>query len=256
MTRAVLAAQSGWGKSWMTQWWTEDNIGSVDVVVVLDYKDEYRGLAKAGFSAWAGVGNREASLSTEGWRQFLEENGSVVLARAVDNETWQEVAGRVAKAARSLDAVVLIVVDEAHFLVPQRGSYPDALKGVATTGRGESVSSMWVSQRLTEMDETVLAQANTRVLGGFTSDADIGKVSRIVDYQAEVHNPQLSNVGVTTEIDRENQPVQKFVDDGSTVGSEWIYSTSSGERRRIDTRQLTMQSTHFGAEGHTLSTPG
>ncbi|MFU1780712.1 hypothetical protein ACM16X_04960 [Haloarcula japonica] len=46
----LLAAQSGWGKSFKAQHVMEENIPEYDHVVVLDFKDEYRGLAKAGLA--------------------------------------------------------------------------------------------------------------------------------------------------------------------------------------------------------------
>lgn len=259
MTRALLAAQSGWGKSYLCQWWTEDNLPDFPYLVVLDYKDEYRGLAKAGLAKWAGVGAAEASMDAEAWRSFLESNERVILARAVRDDQWRDVCGAIARAARSLDGEALVVVDEAHFVAPQRGSYPDAVKGLATTGRGEGVASQWVTQRLSEIDETVTAQCDTRLLGGFSSDADLSKIGGIVDYPYQVHNPQVDRVGHLPDelcADGEPLPVRKFVDNGKTVGSEWIYSTSAGDTRRINTRSLTMQSTHYSPDGTNLSVPG
>jgi len=40
------------------------------------------------------------------------------------------------------------------------------------------------------------------------------------------------------------------------VGSEWIYSDDDGDRRRIDSRTLSMGSDHHGPEGLDLSKPG
>lgn len=257
MTRAVLAAQAGWGKSWLTQWWAEDNLDAYDHLVVADYKDEYRGLVKADLAAWMGIGETEAQLSAAGWRNLFETEGNLVLARAVTDETWRKTIATVYQAARSLDGSVLIVIDEAHFIAPQRQGYPDAIKSIATTGRGEGVSSMWVTQRLTEIDETVLAQANARLLGGFTSDRDLSKVGGIVDYPKDVHNPQHDRVAVPDAIDRDGRPVEAFTDaEGRTIGSEWIYSTTGGDRRRINSRDLSMTSTHYGAQGNQLTTPG
>jgi len=259
MTRALLAGQSGWGKSWMCQWWTEDNLADFDGLVVLDYKDEYRGLAKADLALWAGVGAREASMSASAWRSFLTENTHVLLARGVRDDHWRECCGAVARAARSLDGDVLVVVDEAHFVAPQGPAYPDEIRGLATTGRGEGVASVWVTQRLSEIDETVISQCDTRMLGGFTSDADLSKIGAITDYPSDIHNPQIGQVThlpADLEADDGPVPVRHFEENGHTVGSEWIYSTTAGETRRVDSRHLSMSSTHYGPEGTSLSVPG
>ncbi|MFD1588710.1 ATP-binding protein [Halorientalis brevis] len=256
MSRALLAGQSGWGKSWLAQQYAEENYESHDRVVLWDYKDEYRGFIKSGFSSWVGLSDTEL-LSVDGWKRMLETNKSLVVARAVDDEAWREQLANFAAAARSINKSVLLLIDEAHFLAPQRFGYPDDIRGLATTGRGERVTSLWVTQRLSELDETVIAQADIRILGGFTSDSDLAKIGRTVDYNEEVHNPLVNNVTVPSEIDRNGKPVTRFVDDGgSLTGSEWIYSTTDGDRRRVNSGNLTMQSTHYSPEGNELKPLG
>ncbi len=261
----LLAAQSGWGKSAKAQNVMEENVPEYDRMVVLDFKDEYRGLVKADLAQWYIVGPDEASWSSEKWAAFLKQNPKVVLARhRLNAETWKDVAARIIAAARHLGDI-LIVVDEAHFVAPQKKKVPDATVGLATTGRGEGASSIWVSQRLSEMEETVIAQCQARLLGGFESSADLGKVSKIVEYPQDLHNPQaglVSHVPNDLQTDPEDEnsggatkPLRKFEDDeGNTVGSEWIYSDNSGERRRIDTRGMfdDMRSTHYGAQGKNI----
>jgi hypothetical protein len=259
MTRALVAGKSGWGKSWLCQWWTEDNTPNYDRLLVLDYKDEYRGLVKAGLATWGMAGPKELDVDAHAWRSVLEQNTALVVARhRLQTEQWRDVCSEMIRAARSLDGSCLVVVDEAHFVAPQSKGYPDAIEGLATTGRGERVSSMWVTQRLARLDETALAQMTVRMLGGFSSDADLGKVQRIIDYNVDVHNPQLSTVrGLPEKLNADHSgPVRKYTENGSTVGSEWVYSTDDGELRRIDSRELEMQSTHYGPEGEDLSTPG
>lgn len=258
MSRALVAAKSGHGKSWFVQQRVESELPNYPVVVVLDYKDEYRGLVKSDMAQWAGVGSREASMSAEQWRAFLDQNQRVVVARAVDDDAWREVCGRVARAVRSMEQDALVVMDESHFVAPQRQSYPEAVQGLATTGRGEGVSSMWVTQRLSKLDETVVAQADIRILGGFTSENDLNKISGTLPYPVEVHNMTLA----PSEVPRTpggivDPPVSVFNDSsGSMVGSEWVWSDDSGAVEWVDTRDLSMESTHYSPEGNTLSVPG
>lgn len=258
----LLAAKSGWGKSWYTQAWTEANTEEYDRLAVLDFKDEYRGLVKAGLAKHFIVGPREAeAFGVQEWKQFLQQNPRVVLCRHnLDEETWREdVADPVAKANRQLAGSSLTVIDEAHFVAPQRGSVPDGVKGLATTGRGEDASSLWVTQRLTEMDETVLAQMMFTILGGFTSSGDLSKVRSIIEYTADVHNPTLDAVDTLPDallVEGEAVPLRKFTDDaGDTVGSEWVFADESGHVERKDTRNVAMQTTHYGAQGQHLTDP-
>lgn len=260
MTHALLAAKSGWGKSWLAQLYIEANLGSVDYVVVLDFCDEYRGLAKAGLMKWMGVGDREAQVVADGWRELLESNGKLILARqGLRTEEWQAIATEVAEAARSLDGTVLIVMDEVHFLAPQSGKTPAEIEGVATTGRGEGVSSLWITQRLAKLDETVIAQMMLFVLGGFRSSADRDKIEGYIEYNVDVHDVtkrHVKRLPDELEVDGEGIAVRKLEDDeGNTLGSEWVRSDDAGHVERVDTREKSMQSTHYGSEGHTLENP-
>lgn len=249
---------SGWGKSFKAQHVMEQNLPEYDHVVVLDYKDEYRGLVKAGLASWWIAGPREREWSRSTWHEFLAANERVVLARhdRLDVDAWQDLAAAVIAAARRLGDV-LVVIDEAHFVAPQTGSVPSAIEGLATTGRGEGASSIWVTQRLSKAEETVLAQCQARLLGAFESTGDLSKVDGITEYPTDLHNPQVETVGgaVATDLlpDERDRPqsLQKHVADGSTVGSEWIYSDNTGTRERRNTRGVAseMETTHYGPEG-------
>lgn len=279
----LLAGKTGWGKSRECQRHTEtnagrpgetgetDDSGPYDHVLVLDYKDEYRGLVSPQHGpryayAWK-AGERELDhFETEHYRQLLVENGNVVLARhRLTDDEWRDLAADAVTAARNLaneeNVAVLVVIDEAHFVAPQREGYPKPLKGLATTGRGEGASAMWVSQRLAEMDETVLAQCEGRFLGGFGSDADLGKVEKVVEYPSDLHRAGGANVPLetvpdplavdVTEADTV-PPVRKWEENGSVVGSEWVYSGEDGTLRRINSGDYDLETEHVGAEGHDI----
>lgn len=262
MSRRLLAAMSGWGKSFHAQAIMEASIFAFAYVAVLDFKDEYRGLVKAGLASHYIVGPAELSWSVGTWRQFFEANGAVVLARhELKPEEWQTVAARVTSALRKLapeSEGSLVVVDEAHFVAPQQGNVPEAIEGLATTGRGEGASSMWVTQRLAKLEETVVSQCDEKLVGGFESKNDRNKIDP--EYPQDVHNPVASNLPPLPEEiqtnDGENLPLRKFEDgDGNTVGSEWIYSDNSGEKERRDTRGMEMETTHYGPEGNPIHDP-
>lgn len=255
----LLAAQSGWGKSFFAQGWIESNVPEFDRTVILDYKDEFRGLVKEGLASHLLVGPREKHLTTEQWGDVIESNDRLVLARhSINADEWRECCDRIVSALRSRSGTGLVAVDEAHFVTPEGGSIPTALKGLATTGRGEGMASVWITQRLTEMSETIIAQCGAKILGGFGSDRDLKKLSGYVEYPEEVHNPQYGTVrGLPPELEASDGPhsVRKFEEGGDTVGSEWIYSDESGEQRRLDTRGMAMKSTHYGAQGKNLEMP-
>lgn len=259
----LMGAKSGWGKSRETQVWAEENIRGTtfDGVVILDYCDEFRGLVKAGLADWWGAGDVEAAWSADEWRAVINDNPNLVVAKhdQMDAETWREqVCQPVVAACRQLGDI-LIIIDEAHFVVPQDGTIPDAISGLGTTGRGEGASSILVTQRMQMVDEDFVSQLTAWMLGGFGSDTDRNKLGGIVDgYPVEVHNPTADRVGNLPEelyVDGEALPVRKFKKNDQTIGSEWIYSNEAGELARYDTRHSTMESTHFGQSGNAIERP-
>lgn len=260
----LIAAQSGWGKGYYTQKLCESNIPEYDTAIVMDYADEYRGLVEAGVAEWWIGGSLERTWSAADWGDFLDANPHVVIARH-DNlsaDGWQQLAATIAEHIRSREGSVLFVVDEAHFVVPQRQGFPTVLAELATTGRGEQVSYVVVSQRLSEVEKTVTTQMQSRLLGGFDGD-DISRVASVVDgYPAELHNPQASPAAsrIPTDLlpDDRDAPtsVQRHTDDaGHTIGSEWIYSDNSGDRARKDTRGVELAAPHYSPEGAALEIP-
>ncbi|GAB3318498.1 hypothetical protein [Haloplanus salinarum] len=82
-------------------------------------------------------------------------------------------------------------VDGAYLVAPQDVKLPEAIKLLATTGRGK-VPSIRITQRLQEIDEAVISRNNANLLGGFGSDRDRGKLD--AEYPVEVHNPEADQV--------------------------------------------------------------
>jgi len=262
----ALLAKSGWGKSWMTQALLERNIPEYQATVVMDMKDEYRGLVKAGLLNHLIVGPHEAQWSVQEWVDVLERNPKVVLAKldTMGLDTWLEVCNRVAGAVRTLQRTQFVVIEEAHFVAPQTGAIPPEIEHLATTGRGEGTSTVVVSQRPAKVDETVLAQCMFRLIGGFESDRDLKKVEGITEYPVDLHNPQAGEVsGVPEELQPDDAgagglapSLRKFENDqGNTIGSEWVYSDDSGNRKRVDSRYRRMESTHHGQDGKDVLLP-
>lgn len=260
MSRRLIAAMSGWGKSYHAQAIMENSIPAFDYAAVLDFKDEYRGLVEGGIASHLIVGPNEQRWTRETWREFFEQNGAVVLARhRLSPEQWREVSARVVGALRELareNGSALIAVDEAHFVAPQRGTVPDEIEGLATTGRGEGASSLWITQRLAKLEETIVSQADETLAGAFSSRNDRQKLDP--EYPEAVHNPQADSIrGLPEELhaDEGAIPLRKFEENGSTIGSEWVFADNKGNLERRNTRGMQMETTHYGAEGNPLKDP-
>lgn len=262
-----ILAMSGFGKSYTSQSIQEDNIPDYDHVVILDEGDEYQGLVEHfdDLRRW-GVGPREAEASIDDWEEFLrkDKNHWVQLPRHnLLREDWAEVCNKIVGATRRLDGTVLVVLDEAHLVAPQRGNVPEHLEWLATTGRKNGFSVIIITQRPAKLDKDILSQLMALFLGGFTERTDRNALD--VEYPVDLHDPTKQSVhGVPEALYPDDvdpggpcPPVRKFTDDaGNTIGSEWIYSDSDGNLRRIDTRNIEMASTHYAPQGERLKLPG
>jgi hypothetical protein len=230
---------------------------------VLDYKDEYRGLVKSGYCSHYIVGDAEARASVDAWKRSLARNPYLVLARleSLGTTKWKQAAARVALAARRLDRDVLVAIDEAHFVAPNQGKVPDTIEGLATTGRGEGASSLWITQRVSKLDTTVTSQTDAAILGAFRDRNDLTRIEGTVEYPVDIHKPggvSLPESTVPDELHVSDEgaiSVRKWEENGAPIGSEWIYSDESGDLRRIDTREIDMESTHYGSPGNTIALP-
>jgi hypothetical protein len=257
VTHRFIAGKSGWGKSWVAHATAEANLPEYPVAAIFDFKDEYRGLVKHGLVKRHIVGPDEAEWSVNHWMQFIQQNPKTVYTRfRLDEDEWREVVGRITEAVRAVGQQAggaLLVLDEAHFLAPQSGGYPSSIKGVATTGRGEGASSLWITQRPAELDETPIAQADEWLLGGFTSDADLSKVGKVTEYPEEVHNPRSTTLPPIPEalrVDGKSIPLRQF-----EVGAEWVFSDDYGALERRDARNMSMESTHYAPGGNDIVDP-
>jgi hypothetical protein len=113
---------------------------------------------------------------------------------------------------------------------------------------------VWITQRLSLLDKTVVTQASERLLGGFEGD-EIDRVREAVSgYPADIHDPQASIAAPDDlKADDGHDPLRLFQDaQERTIGSEWIHSTQTGDRRRIDTRGMTLDSTHYSPQGEPI----
>lgn len=265
----TLLAGSGYGKSYLAQCLIERNIENYDQVLILDYCDEFRGLCSPEYGPapadhWIAGPRELESWGSEHYAALLRENPVLDLARHQDrvtNEEWREIAAAAIRGARSLEGSVLVVIDEAHFVAPQSGSFPDPIQQLVTTGRGAGVSAMWISQRPARLDEDVIGNATARFLGGFNSNNDFSKISGVVEYPVDVHKTNTGRVpGLPEDLHTpEGEPlaVRKETatnEDGDewVTFSEWIYSDDGGTLARKASDEYSPACDHVGAEGKAI----
>lgn len=92
-------------------------------------------------------------------------------------------------ACRRSDHGVLVVIDEAHGIAPEREGYPDEIQALATDGQtegGSATSSIWITQRLAQLCKKVVGNCTARLLGGYQSGNDLNAVKDVLEYLKEV----------------------------------------------------------------------
>lgn len=268
MNLNVLAG-SGFGKSYITQVLIERNISEYDRLIILDYCDEYRGLCSkehgpAPANHWMAGPKERDDWGPAEYASLLDQNPVLDLARHqnwLTNDDWRAMCADAIRGARSLNGSLLVVVDEAHFVARQQGSYPDEIEQVATTGRGSGVSAMWVSQRPAALDEQVIGNSTARFVGGFNTGTDMGKLSDVVDYPTAVHK---TNTGEVPDLPEElhtpeGEPlaVRKWTEttedgDRKVTESEFIYSDDDGKLARKNSNDYDPDCAHVGAAGKAI----
>jgi hypothetical protein len=231
----------------------------VDHVIMADYKDEFGGLVESGLLERLTIPPAVTGLDVDDWHSILDGTGNLQLARSgCTDDQWRQALAPLLVALSQRDESVFLVFDEAHRLAPQRGTYPDAYDTLATTWHGDGMVVVWVTQRWAKLDEDIVSQCQSSLLGGFRSTADLGKIES-VEYPVEVHQSTAERVNQSLPeqllVDGESLTLRRFSDDvGHTVGSEWIY-TDDTTLRRVDSREWDMQSTHYGSDRKRIKHP-
>jgi len=255
----AFGAQTNWGKSYGAQAYTERNAPEVDRVILIDYKDEFTGLVESGLLQRLTIPPGATNLDHDDWHRILDESGSLQVARTgCTDEQWRKAIAPLLLALSQRGETVFLVFDEAHRLAPQRGSYPEAYDTLATTWHGSGMIVVWVTQRWAKLDEDIVSQCQSSLLGGFRSTEDLGKIES-VEYPVDVHLTTATKVpGPVPDqllVDGDPLTLRRFTDDtGLTIGSEWIY-TDDTTLKRVDSRDWEMQSTHYGSDRKRIKHP-
>jgi len=255
----AFGAKTNWGKSYGAQAYTERNAPEVDRVIMVDYKDEFGGLVESGLLQRLTIPPGTTTLDVDDWHRIFDASGSLQLARTgCTDEQWREAISPLLLAISQRDESVFLVFDEAHRLAPQRGSYPEAYDTLATTWHGDAMVVVWVTQRWAKLDEDIVSQCQSSLLGGFRSTNDLDKIES-VEYPVEVHQSTANRVDRPLPeqllVDGEPLTLRRFTDDaGHTAGSEWIYSDDT-TLKRVDSREWEMESTHYGSDRKRIKHP-
>lgn len=194
VTRAIINANSGGGKSWLIRWLLENTHGQVQHIV-LDLEGEFSTLREkydyllVGQNGDIPVSIRTAELLA---RKLLELNVSTI----IDLSELKH-AERITFVKRFLDSMInapkelwheaLVIVDEAHQFCPEKGhaESASAVIDLMTRGRKRGFCGVLATQRISKLHKDAVAEANNYFVGRAVLDIDAKRAGEILGFTSK-----------------------------------------------------------------------
>lgn len=182
-SRALIQANSGFGKSWLLRRLLEQSHGLVQQLII-DPDGDFVTLRER-FDDYVIVAVEDGDLLADPQtarllgRQLIMANVSAVLdlsdVQLADRICFvDELLRGVMQAPRSAWHPVLVVIDEAHEFAPQQGAALSkrAVIDLMTRGRKRGYGGILATQRLASLDKNAAAQAANRLIGRCSMETD------------------------------------------------------------------------------------
>jgi hypothetical protein len=182
-TRLLLQANSGGGKSWLIRRLAEQVFGK-EQVIILDPEGEFPSLREkfdfvlAGKEGDTPTDVRSAALLAQ---RLLELHASAVCdlyeMKPSERHEWVKLfLNSMIDAPKKLWHPVLVVVDEAHLFMPEKGAgestAKDAMIALATRGRKRGYCAAFATQRLGKLGKDGAAELHNVLIGMTMIDID------------------------------------------------------------------------------------
>lgn len=183
-TRLLVQANSGGGKSWALRYLLEGTHGRIQQVV-LDFEGEFASLRER--FPYLLVGREgdvpaRADVADALSRRLLELNASAIMdlfdLRVPERQAFVKgfLEGLMA-APRRLWRPLLVVIDEAHYFVPEQGQGEsvsrDAVISLCTLGRKRGFCAVLATQRIAKVANHALAELNNVLIGPTSYEPDV-----------------------------------------------------------------------------------
>lgn len=193
-TRLLIQANSGGGKSWLIRRIAEQAFGKVQIIVI-DPEGEFATLReKYGYVLVGNGGETPADPRSAGLvaEKLLELNASAVCdlfeafrKNPQGRHTWvKNFCNALLDAPKKLWHPVLVIVDEFHKFVPEKGSgeseASEAVIGIGTAGRKRGYCLVGATQRLGKARKDVTAEMLNRLVGPTFEDVDLERAADLL----------------------------------------------------------------------------
>ena len=183
LTRLLIQANSGGGKSWLIRVLAEQAFGKIQLIII-DKEGEFATLRERFDYVLAGKGGETpADVRSAGMlaHKLLELNASAVCdlydLKISDRHRWVRLfLESLLDAPKSLWHPVLVVVDEAHIFCPEKGAgeseASDAMIALASQGRKRGFCAVFATQRLGKLRKDAAAELLNILIGQTFIDID------------------------------------------------------------------------------------
>lgn len=189
LTRLLIQANSGGGKSWVLRRLIEQLYGKVQCIVI-DIAGEFSSLREKFDFVLAGEGGetpvdvRSAALIAT---KLLELRANAVCdlysLKPQDRHVWMKnFLGAVMNAPKKLWHPVVFAIDEAHKFMPEKGEGESAAKeemlSLCSDGRKYGYCSILATQRLAKLDKSGAAEMLNVLIGPTFLDVDLERAHK------------------------------------------------------------------------------
>lgn len=185
-SRLLIQANSGSGKSWAIRRILEQSHGKVQQIVI-DLEGEFGTLREKYEYILAGKGGdtpatpQSAALLA---RKLLELNVSAIIdlyeLPHQDRKRFVRLfLESMINAPKELWHPVMVIIDEAHVFVPEKGESEaaSAVIDLATRGRKRGFCAVLATQRISKLHKDAAAECNNKLIGRSSQDIDMKRAS-------------------------------------------------------------------------------
>jgi hypothetical protein len=195
-SRALIAANSGGGKSWLARYMIEQTYGRIQHLII-DWEGEFSSLRERFDYVLVGAGDdadvpADAKSARVLMRRLLELNASAIvdlydLPLQARRHYVRVLLESLMSVPKSLYRPLLVVIDEAQMLAPEGGKSEaaEAVIAVSTQGRKRGFCPIVCTQRLSKLDKDVSATLRNRFFGMTGEDLDIKRVGDILGFDKD-----------------------------------------------------------------------
>jgi hypothetical protein len=208
VSRLLIQANSGGGKSWALRRMAEQLFGKVQTIII-DPEGEFFTLRdKFGYVLVGEGGETPADVRSAALlaQKVMELKISAVCdlfeafrSRPTERRRWvRDFLFALLEVPRTLWGPLIIIIDEAHKFCPQEtpkaGSMPereiiagckDAMIALNTTGRKRGFCPVWATQRLAKVDKDASAEMFNRMVGMTIEDVDVDRAADLMSVSKE-----------------------------------------------------------------------